>query len=186
MTILRTDSDRVQRAVVETALGTFALAASPAGLASLTPLGVRAGSGRMSRPASPTGAAAPDESSLPPEVDAVESQHLNGAAQALRAYCAGDPAPYAGAFDLAGSDFQHRVWRHLLSVPFGAQVTYGALAKDLGVPGEARAVGTAVAANPVAILIPCHRVVGAGGTLRGYAWGVDLKRRLLAHELRIG
>jgi len=65
-------------------------------------------------------------------------------------------------------------------------VTYGALAKDLGLPGEARAVGQAIASNPVAILIPCHRVVGAGGTLRGYAWGLDLKGRLLAHELRIG
>ncbi|TMQ50622.1 MAG: methylated-DNA--[protein]-cysteine S-methyltransferase, partial [Candidatus Eisenbacteria bacterium] len=64
--------------------------------------------------------------------------------------------------------------------------TYGALARDLGVPGDARAVGAAVAANPIAILVPCHRVVGAGGTLRGYAWGVDFKRRLLAHELRIG
>ena len=74
------------------------------------------------------------------------------------------------------------MWRRLLAIPFGAQTTYGALAADLGAPGDARAVGAAVAANPVAILVPCHRVVGAGGALRGYAWGLDLKRRLLTHE----
>ena len=106
--------------------------------------------------------------------------------QALRAYCAREAAPYAGELDLAGTDFQLRVWRRLLEIPFGGQVTYGSIAADLGQRGDARAVGTAVAANPIAILIPCHRVVGAGGALRGYAWGLDLKGRLLAHELRIG
>ena len=180
--LLRIDSDLRQRALVEASLGRFAIAATSRGLCSLSPLGFRSGSGRSSQPAFGAGAPATEESSLPP----IEAQHLNAAAAALQAYCAGAPSPYAGSLDLAGSDFQLRVWRRLLAIPFGGQVTYGALARDLGVPGDARAVGAAVAANPIAILVPCHRVVGAGGTLRGYAWGVDFKRRLLAHELRIG
>ena len=187
--LLRIDSDLRQRALVEASLGRFAIAATSRGLCSLSPLAFRSGSGRSSQPAFGAGAPATEESSLPPiegEPEASEAQHLNAAAAALQAYCAGAPSPYAGSLDLAGSDFQLRVWRRLLAIPFGGQVTYGALARDLGVPGDARAVGTAVAANPIAILVPCHRVVGAGGTLRGYAWGVDFKRRLLAHELRIG
>ena len=174
MTTLRMESDRLQRSVVETLLGRFALTASAQGLRSLVPLGVGGGFDR----GEPRGApAAADEAGL---------RHLQAAVAALRGYCAGDPSPFAGALDLAGTDFQLRVWRRLLAIPFGAQITYGTLAAELGVAGEARAVGAAVAANPVAILVPCHRVVGAGGTLRGYAWGLDLKRRLLARELRLG
>ena len=168
MTASGTGATPPQRTEVETMLGRFVLAATAEGLCSLVPLGAGA------RPAAAAAQAAE------------EPQHLCQAVQALRAYCAGDPTPYGGALDLAGTEFQLRVWRRLLAVPYGAQVTYGALATDLGLPGEARAVGTAVAANPIAILIPCHRVVGAGGTLRGYAWGLDLKRRLLARELRLG
>jgi len=166
MIAIGTGSEPLQRTVVETPLGRFALAATAKGLCSLVPLGAGA----------------------PPAAghDRGEPLHLRDAAAALLAYCAGDPSPYGGALDLAGTDFQLRVWRRLLAIPFGAQVTYGTLAAELGVPSEARAVGTAVAANPVAILVPCHRVVGAGGTLRGYAWGLDLKRRLLARELRFG
>jgi O-6-methylguanine DNA methyltransferase len=182
MNALGTSSALQHRTVVDTPLGRFAITASAKGLCALAPLGAGAGSGRRPGTArdaraweAPAGAAAPGE-----------ALHLDAAAAALRAYCAGDQAPYAGALDLAGSDFRLRVWRRLLAIPFGGQVTYGALAAELGIPGEGRAVGTAVAANPVAILVPCHRVVGAGGTLRGYAWGIDLKRRLLAHELRIG
>lgn len=150
----------MERAMVETPLGRFALAATANGLCSLVPLGDRSDAGlRDSR-----------------------NPHIAAAAEALRAHGTGDPAAYSGALDLTGTDFQLRVWRRLLAIPFGAQTTYGALAADLGVLGEARAVGAAVAANPVAVLVPCHRVVGADGTLRGYAWGLDLKRRLLAHE----
>ena len=171
---LGTDSDRMQ-AVVDTSLGRFAVAATAKGLCALTPLGARTAA---ARPAA--------ETQSPPAAEHEGHAHVAAAAAALTAYCAGDPAPYTGALDLAGSELQLRVLRHLLEIPFGAQVTYGALAKDLGLPGDARAVGQAIASNPIAILIPCHRVVGAGGTLRGYAWGLDLKGRLLAHELRIG
>jgi methylated-DNA-[protein]-cysteine S-methyltransferase len=167
MIATRTDSEALHRTVVETALGRFVVAASANGLRSLVPLGA----GARPSPAA--------------EHDGGEPRHLGEAAAALLAYCEGDPSPYGGALDRAGTEFQLRVWRRLLAVPYGAQITYGTLAADLGLPGDARAVGTAVAANPIAILVPCHRVVGAGGTLRGYAWGLDLKRRLLARELRL-
>jgi O-6-methylguanine DNA methyltransferase len=174
--VIGTDSDRLQ-AVVETQFGRFRVAVSAKGLCALAPLAA-SGAARKPAPEPPAHAAEPEAGEA--------HAHLAAASAALRAYCAGDPAPYAGALDLSGSDFRLRVLNHLLGIPFGAQVTYGAIAKDLGVPADARAVGQAIASNPIAILVPCHRVVGAGGTLRGYAWGLDLKGRLLAHELRIG
>jgi AraC family transcriptional regulator, regulatory protein of adaptative response / methylated-DNA-[protein]-cysteine methyltransferase len=84
--------------------------------------------------------------------------------------------------DVRGTPFQQRVWDALRAIPRGETRTYGALASELGVPGAARAVGTACGANPVALLIPCHRVVGAGGSLGGYEWGLEKKRILLDIE----
>ena len=81
----------------------------------------------------------------------------------------------------AGTAFQQRVWRELVNVPFGETVSYGALAKAAGC-GSPRAVGQAVHNNPIAIMIPCHRVIGADGSLTGFAGGLDLKRRLLTLE----
>jgi methylated-DNA-[protein]-cysteine S-methyltransferase len=89
-------------------------------------------------------------------------------------------------FDLplrpAGTDFQLRVWAALLDIPFGETRSYGTLAAQLGNPAAVRAVGLANGANPIAIVIPCHRVIGAAGQLTGYAGGLDVKRRLLALE----
>lgn len=79
-----------------------------------------------------------------------------------------------------GTDFQQRVWRVLLSIPYGATITYGELARRVGCR-SAQAVGHAVGRNPIAIIIPCHRVVAVGG-LGGYAYGIDRKRRLLQWE----
>lgn len=81
-----------------------------------------------------------------------------------------------------GTAFQQSVWRALLKVPFGTTSTYGALAAAIGRPGAARAVGAAVGANPLAIVVPCHRIVGADGTLTGYAGGLARKAKLLALE----
>ena len=81
-----------------------------------------------------------------------------------------------------GTNFQINVWRALLAIPPGKATTYGALAKALGKPGAARAVGRANAANPVAFLIPCHRVIGECGNMRGYAWGENRKQIMLARE----
>jgi methylated-DNA-[protein]-cysteine S-methyltransferase len=84
--------------------------------------------------------------------------------------------------DLQGSPFERRVWEALRAIPYGTTTTYGELARTLGVPGAARAVGLANSRNPIAIIVPCHRVIGARGALTGYAGGLDRKRALLAHE----
>ena len=104
-------------------------------------------------------------------------------AAALDADLAGSPQPAAipVAFR-SGTAFQRRVWEELRSIPRGETVTYGELAVCLGMPGAARAVGAAVARNPISIVVPCHRVVGAEGSLTGYAGGVERKRALLALE----
>ena len=80
-----------------------------------------------------------------------------------------------------GSDFEKRVWNYLRGIPFGQTVTYGQISKDLQV-ASAQAVGGAVGRNPWSILVPCHRVLGAGGRLTGYAWGLEKKAWLLRHE----
>ncbi len=91
-------------------------------------------------------------------------------------------------FDLdvrpAGTPFQQRVWTALLDIPYGATETYGALAERLGNANLSRAVGAANGRNPVSVVVPCHRVVGASGALVGYGGGLDNKRRLLALESR--
>ena len=81
-----------------------------------------------------------------------------------------------------GTDFQRAVWKALRAIPAGGTITYGALAARLGRPKAARAVGLANGANPIAIVVPCHRVVGADGSLTGYGGGMARKQWLLAHE----
>ena len=81
-----------------------------------------------------------------------------------------------------GTDFQRSVWAELLRIPFGATTTYGAIARTLNLPGGARAVGMANHDNPIGVVIPCHRVIGANGALTGYAGGLPMKRRLLELE----
>lgn len=84
--------------------------------------------------------------------------------------------------DVTATAFQWRVWRALTRIPRGTTVTYGELARTVGAPSAARAVARACATNPLALLVPCHRVVGADGNLRGYRWGVDVKKGLLTME----
>lgn len=90
------------------------------------------------------------------------------------------------AFDLdlnpRGSAFQKRVWAELSNIPYGQTISYLQLAARVHAPGAARAVGRANATNPIALIVPCHRVIGSNGALTGYAYGTELKRRLLAWE----
>jgi methylated-DNA-[protein]-cysteine S-methyltransferase len=85
-----------------------------------------------------------------------------------------------------GTDFQRSVWRALRRIPCGETTSYGALAQRIGRPTAVRAVGHANGANPVSIVVPCHRVIGSDGSLTGYGGGIERKRWLLAHEQRAG
>ncbi|MEU8917850.1 methylated-DNA--[protein]-cysteine S-methyltransferase [Streptomyces nigrescens] len=105
------------------------------------------------------------------------------AVRQLRAYFAGELTRFELAFRTAGTEFQERVWRALEAIPYGTTTTYGRLADGIGVPRtDVRALGAAIGANLLLILRPCHRVIGADGTMRGYAAGVERKIALLTHE----
>ncbi len=107
---------------------------------------------------------------------------LRQAGREFQEYFAGRRREFDLALDPAGTDFQLRVWRALLKIPMGRLSSYGDIARELGLPAAARAVGAAVGRNPIAIIVPCHRVVGSDGSLTGYAGGLPRKRALLAHE----
>ncbi len=107
---------------------------------------------------------------------------FNEAVEQLAAYFAGELTDFDIEFDLRGTGFQQRVWKALLTIPYGETRSYGNIAEQIGAPGSARAVGLANGHNPIAIIVPCHRVIGSNGTLTGYGGGLDRKRSLLALE----
>ena len=107
---------------------------------------------------------------------------LKPLARALQSYFGGELRRFDLATDPRGSEFQRRVWKELARIPYGSMVSYAQLAERIGRPGAARAVGRANATNPVAVVVPCHRVVGADGSLTGYAGGIERKRALLELE----
>jgi O-6-methylguanine DNA methyltransferase len=111
---------------------------------------------------------------------------LNEAARQLRDYFAGGLRDFNLPLDPRGTDFQRRVWRELATIPYGATRSYLQIANAIGAPKAVRAVGAANGANPIAIVVPCHRVIGAGGKLVGYGGGLPLKQRLLALERGAG
>ncbi|HWH93239.1 MAG TPA: methylated-DNA--[protein]-cysteine S-methyltransferase [Baekduia sp.] len=108
---------------------------------------------------------------------------LGEAARQLREYAAGEretfDVPLRPRF---GGGFERRVWAHVAAIPYATTATYGEIAAALDAPGSARAVGAANGRNPIPLIVPCHRVIGARGALTGYAGGLDRKRRLLEHE----
>lgn len=107
---------------------------------------------------------------------------LGEALSQLRAYFAGHLRDFHLPLDMAGTDFQLRVWRELQTIPYGRTRSYSAIAQAIGRPSAVRAVGAANGANPLPIVVPCHRVIGANGRLVGYGGGLPLKRRLLDLE----
>jgi methylated-DNA-[protein]-cysteine S-methyltransferase len=108
-----------------------------------------------------------------------------GLATKLRRYFDGDIDSFDEIeTDAQGTDFQRLCWKNLRRIPAGTTTSYGALAKKMGKPAAMRAVGLANGANPIAIVVPCHRVVGSDGSLTGYGGGLERKRWLLAHEAR--
>ncbi|MFZ3599824.1 methylated-DNA--[protein]-cysteine S-methyltransferase [Streptomyces sp. BH104] len=100
----------------------------------------------------------------------------------LNAYFEGELREFDLPLDLHGTPFQRSVWAQLQRIPYGETRTYGELAEALGKPAASRAVGLANGKNPVGVIVPCHRVIGANGDLTGYGGGLDRKRRLLAFE----
>ena len=150
---------------LDTPVGPLWLTASEDGL-------THVGAGRVQRNAMSVSAA----------TDAAR-HHLDDASRALDEYFAGRRSSFDDlTLAACGSDFQRRVWSALERIPFGAMRSYGEIARQIGRPGAARAVGLANGRNPIAIVLPCHRVVGANGQLVGYAGGLEMKQWLLAHE----
>ncbi|MEA3024222.1 MAG: methylated-DNA-[protein]-cysteine S-methyltransferase [Alphaproteobacteria bacterium] len=108
------------------------------------------------------------------------------AEQQLNEYFAGRRKTFSLKLDFAGTEFQRKVWQALLEIPFGQTRSYGEIAKRIGSPAAMRAVGAANGRNPISIVAPCHRVIGATGKLTGFAGGLDAKAHLLALEEESG
>jgi methylated-DNA-[protein]-cysteine S-methyltransferase len=107
---------------------------------------------------------------------------LEAAAAQLREYLAGERTDFDLPLRPQGNEFELAVWAELLQIPYGETTSYGEIARRIGHPGAARAVGRANGRNPIAIVVPCHRVIGSDGSLTGYGGGLDLKRALLTLE----
>ena len=158
------NTDPNAQRTLDTPVGTLVLVASPGGLSDV----------RLATSSSEEPQADPK-----PEV----LRHLEAAHQALVEYFEGDRKSFDD-LSLApeGTAFQLRVWRELLSIPYGETLSYGQLARRIGRPAASRAVGMANGRNPIPIIIPCHRVIGADGSLTGYGGGLPMKEWLLGHE----
>ncbi len=155
---------------IETPLGELALIADAAGR--LRALGWTDGHARMQRKLAGVSSDSPVPASNP-----------GGLSAAIRAYFAGDLTAIDGLpVATSGTDFERIVWRALRDIPCGETCSYGELASRIDRPTAVRAVGLANGRNPVGIVVPCHRVIGADGSLTGYGGGIDRKRWLLAHE----
>ncbi|HVY47168.1 MAG TPA: methylated-DNA--[protein]-cysteine S-methyltransferase [Minicystis sp.] len=163
-------SERLFLDSLDTPIGRFALVADTDGR--LRFAGFETNHARMER-----------ELGVGPRPALVEASNPSGLTRALARYFEGE----LGAIDglpvaPAGTPFQLSVWRTLLEIPSGAVWSYADVARRIGNPAAVRAVGLANGANPIAVVVPCHRVIGANGTLTGYGGGLDRKRWLLAHE----
>ena len=110
---------------------------------------------------------------------------LGRARAQLAAYFAGEATAFALPLGPRGTSFQSRVWMALRDIPYGETISYGELARRLGTPTASRAVGAANGRNPLSIVVPCHRVIGANGALTGFGGGMERKQWLLEHERRV-
>src|SRR5579883_474149 len=147
-------------AVIETPLGELTLVSTEKGLASIH-----------------FGRRVPQGADLDPESNRIYIRQIEE-------YFQGRRTDFDFPLDLDGTDFQVAVWRELLQIPYGQTRTYGDIARKLGKPGAARAVGMANHDNRIPIVVPCHRVVGHDGSLTGYAGGLQIKQQLLSIETR--
>lgn len=123
-----------------------------------------------------------DRVSLIDQVTSTDHPTLDAASDELDAYFSDPTHRFDIQLDLHGTEFQRATWSALAEIEPGTTTTYGQLAQQLGRPKAARAIGAAIGKNPVSIILPCHRVLGAGGAMTGFAGGIDVKRQLLSHE----
>jgi O-6-methylguanine DNA methyltransferase len=153
---------------IESPLGPLRLAATDHGICAIR---FRGGPGPHARP----------DSKVAPS--AAREKLLERARRALDRYFAGKPEDFTDVpLDPAGTAFQRQVWKTLRGIPRGQTRSYGEIAAAIGRPGAGRAVGSANRVNPIPIVVPCHRVIGSDGALRGYAGRLDRKEWLLRHE----
>ena len=156
----------------ETPIGRFAVVADEEGR--LRASGWTDGHARMEKNLSPVGKR---------EVSLTPVSNPGGLTDALRAYFEGDLKAIDGLPVIGdGTEFQRSVWRALREIACGETISYGELARRIGNPRAVRAVGLANGANPIGVVVPCHRVIGANGSLTGFGGGIERKRWLLAHE----
>jgi len=174
--------NRIDVTTVRTPWATFAVAATPKGIASIFPIsdGPITAARAARDPALRRRIRAGAELELHP-ASAAHPSSLARATAALEAYASGRTRRLP-PLDLEGTPFQLKVWERLCAIPTGKTISYGELAAAIGKPKAARAVGAAVGANPVPILVPCHRVIGMNGSLTGFGLGLPMKRSLLSHE----
>jgi methylated-DNA-[protein]-cysteine S-methyltransferase len=151
---------------LDSPIGVLTLIASPVGLTHVLFDGQE-----------PTDVGLPDDL---PEVD--DDPALEAAATQLAEYFAGDRKQFDLPLDLRGTDFQRDAWLALARVPYGETRSYGEQAEAIGRPGAFRAVGAANGRNPIPVILPCHRIIGASGALTGFGGGLGVKRQLLDHE----
>ncbi len=154
----------VAQAGIDTPLGAVLLARTPRGLAGAWFEGQK------------------DHPGVLPAAEAPHDPLLAAAARQFGAYFTGDRAGFDIPLDLLGTPFQRAVWQALGGIGRGTTVSYGEIARRVGAPAAVRAVGAAIGRNPVSVIVPCHRVVGAGGALTGYAGGLGRKAALLRLE----
>ncbi|RKR89296.1 methylated-DNA-[protein]-cysteine S-methyltransferase [Micromonospora pisi] len=132
------------------------------------------------------GAARADAESMPPDQAVPGAGWRSAVLAQLRAYFTGELTDFTVPLSVTrGSDFERAVWREMTTIPYGEMRTYGEVATALGDPGAARAVGVACNRNPIPVIVPCHRIVGAGGKLVGFGGGLPRKRHLLELEARV-
>lgn len=124
----------------------------------------------------------PEGRGIAPEVPVKETRALSATAKQLREYFAGTRTTFDLPLAPDGTEFQLGVWKALEVIPYGETWSYGDVARRIGQPTASRAVGAANGRNPIAIIVPCHRVIGASGALTGYGGGMPTKKWLLAHE----
>jgi methylated-DNA-[protein]-cysteine S-methyltransferase len=175
---------KLSRASVSTPLGEMLALSSDEGLCALEFIGPisgrsKRGSGRVVRLERRLAKWFP-----PHEIEERESNVIRRTRAWLRDYFDGKRADMELPLDLRGAAFEKKVWMELLRIRPGETTSYGAIAKTLGSPGASRAVGLANGANPIAIVVPCHRVIGSTGSLTGYGGGLERKTWLIDHERR--